>query len=78
MQFRTLVALLTLAVVPSALAAPLDSATTELEARQYYDGPCAHEDCGVERINCRAPEIRMWCVRYPSVSQPEGCTCSRM
>lgn len=44
--------------------------------RQFYDGPCANEDCGVDRVNCRA--VSKWCVRYPSISEPEGCTCSSL
>ncbi|KAI1187308.1 hypothetical protein F5B17DRAFT_400181 [Nemania serpens] len=45
-----------------------------LGARQYYDGPCSHTDCGAERVNCR--DRRLWCVPWPSFSMPEGCTCS--
>ncbi|KAI0877906.1 hypothetical protein GGS24DRAFT_445482 [Hypoxylon argillaceum] len=47
-----------------------------LETRQYYDGPCSHTDCGVDRINCRGRS--QWCVAYPSFSAPEGCTCSNL
>ena len=47
-----------------------------LTVRQFYDGPCSNEDCGVGRVNCRA--VSKWCVRYPSISAPEGCTCSSL
>ncbi|RYP55208.1 hypothetical protein DL768_000202 [Monosporascus sp. mg162] len=75
MQLRSILALVSLMILPGAIAAPTQEAEA-LEARQYYDGPCSNEDCGVNRVNCRASS--KWCVRYPSISKPKGCTCSSM
>ncbi|KAI0903304.1 hypothetical protein F4824DRAFT_481440 [Ustulina deusta] len=84
MQSTILFALLSTAILSSSptavLAAPAEMSPRAeqpdaiLETRQYYDGPCSHTDCGVSRINCR--DIRLWCVAYPTFSQPQGCTCS--
>ncbi|GAW26181.1 hypothetical protein SAMD00023353_2301190 [Rosellinia necatrix] len=84
MQPTVLLAVLTTALLgsfpSSALAVPTEIGARSaqpaalLETRQYYDGPCSHTDCGVDRINCR--DRRLWCVAYPSFDQPKGCTCS--
>ncbi|RYO95011.1 hypothetical protein DL764_007753 [Monosporascus ibericus] len=75
MQLRAILALVSLLILPGAMAAPTQEAEG-LEARQYYDGPCSNEDCGVNRVNCLARS--KWCVRYPSITEPKGCTCSSL
>ncbi|RYP56967.1 hypothetical protein DL769_009782 [Monosporascus sp. CRB-8-3] len=75
MQLRSILALVSLAILPRVIAVPTQEGEA-LEARQFYDGPCSNEDCGVNRVNCRARS--KWCVRYPSITEPEGCTCSNM
>ncbi|KAI0428204.1 hypothetical protein F5Y09DRAFT_313679 [Xylaria sp. FL1042] len=81
MQPTILLAFLSTAILNSfVLAAPAgmnsraEEPASTLQTRQYYDGPCSHTDCGVNRINCRT--ISLCCVAYPSFSKPEGCTCS--
>ncbi|KAI0535999.1 hypothetical protein GGR58DRAFT_503721 [Xylaria digitata] len=70
MQSTVLLALISTALFGSfpaaVLAAPAEmgarlaqpDSDSPLEARQYYDGPCSHTDCGVNRINCR--DRRLW------------------
>ncbi|RWA07945.1 hypothetical protein EKO27_g7165 [Xylaria grammica] len=76
MQPTLLLALISTAVLSSlpagVLAAPTEPSQPDpaLQTRQYYDGPCSHTECGATRVNCR--DIRLWCVAYPSFSQPEG------
>ncbi|KAI0008186.1 hypothetical protein F4779DRAFT_618849 [Xylariaceae sp. FL0662B] len=77
MQLHQLTTILALAIMPTALAAPPSSPGADLAARKFYDGPCEHTNCGVEGVDCRATK-RAWCVRYPSIDKPEGCTCSHI
>ena len=73
-----LTAAVALAALPATTVAapPPVPALEQLAVRQFYDGPCSNDDCGVNRVNCRA--VGKWCVRYPSTSAPEGCTCSSL
>ncbi|RYP20782.1 hypothetical protein DL765_002615 [Monosporascus sp. GIB2] len=75
MQLRLILVLTSLAILPGTIAAPALEAEG-LEARQFYNGPCSNEDCGVDRVNCRARS--KWCVRFPSITEPKGCTCSSL
>ncbi|KAI1246478.1 hypothetical protein MGN70_013378 [Eutypa lata] len=86
MQFRSVITLITLTALsaPLATAAPTEGLDVSeraaeagrLDVRQFYDGPCSNEECGVNRVNCRSTS--KWCVPYPSVSEPQGCTCSSL
>ncbi|KAI1496632.1 hypothetical protein F5X99DRAFT_399880 [Biscogniauxia marginata] len=69
MQLRSLTSVTALlALVVSAMAAPRN-----ITPRQYYDGPCSPSNCGASGRVCSSGYL---CVRYPSISAPEGCTCS--
>ncbi|KAI1734822.1 hypothetical protein F4680DRAFT_437112 [Xylaria scruposa] len=77
--FLTLLSTALLSSFPSTvLAAPAEMSprsASSLETRQY-NGPCSHTDCGVTHTNCR--NSFLWCVAYPSSSNPQGCTCSAL
>ncbi|KAI0597225.1 hypothetical protein F4775DRAFT_593552 [Biscogniauxia sp. FL1348] len=70
MQFSPLTPILALfSLAAFAAAAPGDT----LAARQFYNGPCEVSNCGADGRVCSPGYV---CVRWPSITEPQGCTCS--